>query len=128
MNSLRKNINNNKGLVALLLVLFFLTAGLSKSIASFLSLHSDVVSASHNTAHKQLLSCAGNGSSSFTFLDQLKDTDTDDAEFAFFGHDYTTSFLPSFDKAYKFPQFVAYNNVYSGQLYDLYCNWKFHLS
>lgn len=128
MNSLRKNIDHNKGLAALLLVLFFLTAGFSKSIASVISLNDNIRTVAHHTAPKQVLSYAGNGTSSISFLDQLKDTDPDDAEFTFFGHDYTTSFLFIVHKAHKFTQFVAYNNVHPGQLYDLYCNWKLHLS
>ena len=128
MNRLRKIINNNKGVVAFLLVLFFLTAGLSKSLISAMSLNAKKETATHNTLSKHALTPADGAESSLSFLDQLKDTDTDDVEFAFFGNYINPSFLPNVAKEHKFPQFVAYNNIYSGQLYDLYCNWKFHLS
>jgi len=128
MNRLRKIVNNNKGVVAFLLVLFFLTAGLSKSLISAISLNAKKETATHNTLSKHALTPADGAESSLSFLDQLKDSDSNDAEFAFFGNYSNVLFLPTVTKEHKFPKFVAYNTIYSGQLYDLYCNWKFHLS
>ena len=128
MNRLRKIINNNKVAVAFLLVLFFLTAGLSKSFVSAISLNIKKETATHNTLSKHALTSTDGEGASLSFLDQLKDTDSNDGEFAFFGNYYNPQFLPVVAKEHKFSEFVAYNNIYSGQLYDLYCNWKFHLS
>lgn len=128
MNRLRKIINNNKGAVAFLLVLFFLTAGLSKSFVSAISLNAKKEGATHGMVSKHTLATANQAGSSLSFLDQLKDTDSNDAEFAFFGNYSNPQFLSVVAKEHKFSGFIAYNNVYSGQLYDLYCNWKFHLS
>ena len=128
MNRLRKIINSNKGLVAFWLVLFFLSAGLSKSFVSAISLHAKKEVAAHSTFSKHALTTAAEDDSSLSFLDQLKDSDSDDVEFAFFGNYYNSPVIPIVANEHKFPQFEAYNNIYSGQLYDLYCNWKFHLS
>jgi len=128
MNRLRKIIDSNKGLVAFCLMLFFLIAGLSKSVVSVISSNAKKEIVTHSTFSKHALTSSNAAGSALSFLDQLKDTDTDDVEFAFFGNYINPSFLPNVAKEHKFPQFVAYNNIYSGQLYDLYCNWKFHLS
>jgi len=128
MNRLRKIINNKKGVVAFLLVLFFLTAGLSKSFVSAISLKAKKEVAEGNTCSKHVLTSLNGAGASLSFLDQLKDTDSDDFEFAFFGNYPNTQLLPTVAKEHKFSGFIAYNTIYPGQLYDLYCNWKFHLS
>ena len=127
MKAIRKIVNGNKGFIIFWLVLFFLTAGFAKSLASGLSLKGK--SGTGTTFVKHVVNSVKEADSRLNFLDQLKDgSDSDDLEFAFFGTNNAPGILPTVDVKHKFTEFSSYNNIYSNSLYDLYCNWKFHLS
>lgn len=125
MKAIRKIVNSNKGIISFCLVLFFLTAGFAKSFASGLPFN--VKKATRITFVKQVVNQVKQQGSRFSFLDQLKDSDADDFEFALFGNYTAPNSLPVVDTKQKFAEFASYNNIYSNSLYDLYCNWKFHL-
>ena len=126
MKAIRKIVNSNKGMISFCLVLFFLTAGFAKSFATGLPFK--VKKATTTTFVKHVVNQVKEQGSRLSFLDQLKDSDADDFEFAFFGNYTVPNSLPVVDTKQKFAEFASYNNIYSNSLYDLYCNWKFHLS
>jgi len=126
MKAIRKIVNSNKGMISFCLVLFFLTAGFAKSFATGLPFK--VKKATTTTFVKHVVNQVKQQGSRLSFLDQLKDSDSDDFEFAFFGNYTAQNLLPVVDTKQKFAEFASYNNIYSNSLYDLYCNWKFHLS
>ena len=127
MNRVRNIVNSNKGLITFWLLVIFLTAGLSKSLVSVLHTVAKKEAVTH-AAFKHVVTTDNAATSSLSFLDQFKDTDSDDLEFAFFGNSVNPQFLPVVVKQQKFTEFASYSSIYTGQLYDLYCNWKFHLS
>ena len=119
--------NGNKGYITFWVVLFFLTAGLAKSlVTAFPSGHKKDLT--HSTFAKNVLTQTTEDGSGLSFLDQLRDSGADDLEFAFFGSFTIPHFLPAIASRQKFAEFSPYCNIYSVSLYDLYCNWKFHLS
>ena len=125
-------VNGNKGFISLSLMLLFLNAGLSRFfVFSLPSIHKAIEAphygsdASNETTSKHLLSALDE--SDVGFIDQLKkDIDADDVEFVFFGNFSPKTLIPHFVK-HEFSEFISYHNIYKIPLYDLFCNWKFHL-
>lgn len=57
-----------------------------------------------------------------------KDPDVDDVEFTYY-ENYTPKKSIVFPvKQHDFAEIAEHSSGYSVPLYDLYCNWKFHLS
>jgi len=126
MNRIRKITDNNRGFVTFCLVLFFFMAGFAKSFAAKMPTHFKKESGLKETS-KQTFTQFVAEESDFSFLDQLKDTDANDIEFAFFWtYPASKTILPE-NTERKFTEFVQYKNADTSALYDLYCNWKFHL-
>jgi hypothetical protein len=119
-------VNGNKGFISLLLIFLFLAAGLTRNLIFTLpSIHK--AEASHfNSSSKYLLTAATGEESGQSFLDQLKDSDADDVEVLFFSNYITKLIIPPAAK-HEFSDFTPYRSLYRVPLYDLYCNWKFHL-
>ncbi|TRW25225.1 hypothetical protein FMM05_07930 [Flavobacterium zepuense] len=127
MKRIRKITDNNKGFVTFCFVIFFFMAGFAKSFAAKMPTHFKKEVALKDTS-KQTLTQFVAEESDFSILDQLKDTDTNDIEFAFFGtHSASKVIVPETTER-KFREFVQYKNADTSALYDLYCNWKIHLS
>ena len=129
MKSIRKMINSNKGFAAFLLLFVFLNAGFMKGITGSIAATSQKTeTARHNSTSKFDIVAASEGDSGSGFFDQLKkDIDPDDTDFILFG----TIFTKLFSEVQEQHQFADVTNnpePYSVPLYDLYCNWKFHLA
>ena len=126
MKAIRKIVDNNKGLVAFMLVLFFLTAGLAKGSLSKVSSHT--AKEKDQSSLKYVL-CAENGKeSSLSFLDQLKDADGNDSEFAFFRNFISPGVFIAQNSSARFAEVNLCEDAATVPLYDLYCNWKLAVS
>ena len=124
MKTVRGIINNNKGFVAFLLLFSFLTTGFAKGLSINLPSHG---SASKKQVAKQMFSVAEDDASQ-SFLDKF-DGDTDDADL-FFHEPFPAqkfTFAETISIVTK-PAYSLYSENYNVALYDLYCNWKFHLT
>lgn len=116
-------INHNKGFFAFGMVLFFLFAGLSKSFAGTKSIKS------HTKKEQSVSVIIAEGDE--TKYDELKAFDyADDFELecTFFGEDAHGGFFEPVEAQKTAPRFTLCKDVYTVPLYDLFCNWKFHLS
>jgi hypothetical protein len=123
-------VNGNKGFMTLWLILVFLNAGLTKSFlsSSVSTSNKEEAVAHHNTGSKHDITATSDEESGISFIDQLKKgTDSDDLEFVFFADLLSKPNIPHLTK-YEFSEFGPYRTIYRVPLYDLYCNWKFHLS
>lgn len=123
MKTVRHITINNKGFVALLLLLCFLTTGFAKSLNT-------TVAAQGTLAKKQpakQMFGAANEDASQSFLD-TSDGDADDAHLFFHEPSATQKFsFAAEGSATSLSAALRYSENYNVALYDLYCNWKFHL-
>lgn len=125
MNSIRKIVESNKGLVTFMLVLFFLTAGFAKSLSVKIPVSKGDAKKSYA---KQIVSVENEDESSKSFLSSFPDSDADDADLIFFQNYNTPNFLVAETAGVKhFTTFALLSQGYDIPLYDLYCNWKFDL-
>jgi hypothetical protein len=118
-------IRNNKGLVALMLLLCFLTTGFAKSLN--VKLQPSHSGETKKQCGKQVLNAAEENTSQ-SFFDTF-DSDTDDADLFF--HEPFPLQKFSFAEAISIvtkSAYSLYSENYNVALYDLYCNWKFHLT
>ena len=127
MEAIRKMVNSNKGFITFWLVLFFFTAGFAKSFVSVFP-SNEKSGTFHTSLSKHVLTTASDDNASLSLIDQLKDSDGNDLEFAFFGNYAFPQFCAPVTAGQNFAEFTSYHKTYSVPLYDLYCNWKFHLS
>jgi hypothetical protein len=127
MSNLKKIVINNKGIVAFVLMFIFLATGFAKSVIPAVPSFSKKESLNHHT-FKNVLRAGSASSASVNFFDPLKDSDNDDLEFALFGNEPNTYYLEFTSKSQTVTLSDVQHSVYIHQLYDLYCNWKFHLS
>jgi hypothetical protein len=127
MSNLKKIVINNKGIVAFVLMFIFLAAGFAKSVIPTVPSFSKKEILRHHT-FKNVLRAGSASSASVNFFDPLKDSDNDDLEFALFGNEPNTYYLEFTSKSQTVTLSDVQHPVYIQQLYDLYCNWKFHLS
>ena len=127
MKRIKKITYNNKGFSTFCLVLFFLMAGFAKSFAAKMPTHfkNEV---GYKETSKQTLTQFFAEEYDFSFLDQLTNGDSNDIEFAFFGVTTSSRTISPENTAREFTEFAQYKNADASALYDLYCNWKFHLS
>lgn len=122
-------IGKNKGLYTFWLVMLFLKTALVTNVAAATHhsldrteiVHLDASSKCHLTA----ISDDDSDSGLFDSLD--RGFDPDDADIAIFG-DFASKIVFSFHKKYQFPKVNINQQSHSDTLYDLYCNWKFHLA
>ena len=130
MKAIRKTVNSNKGFITFWLVLFFFTAGFAKSFVSVFPSNHKSGNTAQTFSSKHVLTTASDSDASLSFIDQLKggDGDDNDLEFAFFGNYTFPQFYGPVTAEKNFAEFTPQNTIYSVPLYDLYCNWKFHLS
>jgi hypothetical protein len=124
MKAIRKITNSNKALMSFGLVLFFLFAGWSKSFASpktTAGIHKKEVNAGAS------ILAAENDCDA---QDQLKafDSDSDDFEYTFFGETVAYRFLSPAGSDKSVSSCNACKNSFTLPLYDLFCNWKLHIS
>lgn len=125
MNTTKNIQNAYKGLTALLLVLFFSIAGLSKVFGA----NGSVL---HKTAKQQTgkaLFSEVEKQAEITAPADAQDNDADDADW---GPNFGTTVVKSTSIASRAnnKQIAIYFHrvqPYSNHLYDLYCNWKFDL-
>ena len=130
MKAIRNIVNGNKGFVTFWLVLLFLNAALTRSVlfASGSGPDSKIETTHHDSGSKYDLAAISDDDSGLNFPGQFKkDTDSDDVEFVFFGN---YSPKPQIHRLAKqgFSETGLYHEGYKVPLYDLFCNWKFHLS
>jgi len=125
VKQIRSAVNNNKGFFAFWLLLFFVTASNARNVVSFFQdIHPTEFH--HSSPGKYLLSTAVDESEIGIF--QLKDSDIDDIEFIYYDNYslHNPVILPG--EEHDFAVAEEYYCAYKIPLYDLYCNWKFHLS
>lgn len=129
VKAIRKMVNSNKGFITFWLILFFLNAGFAKSITSNAAIGFDKTGTEHhNTGSKHDLTAISDDDSESGFLYQIKKgLDTDDLDLAFFGN-YSSKSVTYFQRQHQFADGGIRPEIYGNSLYDLYCNWKFHLA
>jgi hypothetical protein len=127
MKQIRKIVNNYKGLVTFVLVLFFLTTGFAKGLTAKGASHFKKETALKN-ASKQNVSQFVEDQSPLSFLDQLNDSDINDGDFVLFNNFDSSFAVAVIGGQANFAGFPPVTKQYTISLYDLYCNWKFHLS
>lgn len=122
-------IGENKGFYTFWLVMLFLNTALVSNVAAAAHhrlnkteiVHQDAISKCHLTAISDDNSDSG-------FFDSLdRGFEPDDTDIAIFG-DFASKIVFSFHKKYQFPRVDINQQSHSDALYDLYCNWKFHLA
>lgn len=125
MKAIRKIVKANKEILSLWLLLFFLAASTGRNVVSvFEPAHS---SEAHYEKNGQYSVSAAVDDSILGTI-SLKDSDVDDIELIYYG-DYTAqkqAVLPTEEQ--NIVQYTEQYSTYKIPLYDLYCNWKFHLS
>ena len=129
MKIIRNMINSNKGFFSFWLVLFFLNAGFAKNIAGIATAKPQKeATENRTTGSKHDLTAIADADSDSGFFDQLKKgLDTDDLEFTFFGA-FSSKPIVRFQPQQQYADISMRPEIYKGSLYDLYCNWKFHLA
>lgn len=129
MKVLKRLIQANRSITSLLLLFFFLYAGLFRNSIINLSFgtKSEFVNQKANIKAEAEFSQADEDSTQ-VLQNQFKktDTDLDDAELA-------SNFCLSlknpiaFYQSHDFFRFDIFKSFFKLPLYDLFCNWKFHL-
>jgi hypothetical protein len=123
MKVIRTILNGNKKLFAFWLVLFFLFAGLTRSFAAAKT--TSGIYKKEQTSGSNFIAETDENS-----YDDLKifDLDSDDFEFVLFSDCNTAKFFISVKNNATPLCLVTGKNIYTLPLYDLFCNWKLHLS
>lgn len=119
-------VNNNKGFFSFWLLLFFLTGFTARNFVYTLPQNHKTEAAHHIPSGKPVVSLLVSGGASQSLLDQLQDSDSDDIEVSYYA-DIVSKNITLPVSEHEFAEFAPYNSIYRVPLYDLYCNWKFHL-
>lgn len=112
------------------MLFIFLNAGFAKSVSAGSVSKSDKleVTQQNNSVSKYDLTAASLDDSEDNFFAQFKkDSDSDDSEFIFCNNFYSKAII-NFQEQQQFAEISMRSEMYSHSLYDLYCNWKFHLA
>lgn len=127
VKAIRKIVDSNKGVFTFWLIMVFLSALCSKTTTGITTVKPGTTEIAH-LGCKYHLTATADDNSCTGFFDKLeKDFDTDDVEFIFFENQ--SSRLFSFNgTTLRVPTADSFQQSYNSSLYDLYCNWKFHLS
>lgn len=127
VKALRKIIDGNKGIFTFWLIVVFLGVLCIKNTTAVPTVKSAKAQVAHLYCKSDLTGIYDDNYGT-GFFDKLeKDFDSDDVEFIFFGNLHSQLF--SFSGAKLFIPAVDFcKQSYNSSLYDLYCNWKFHLS
>jgi len=122
-------IGKNKGLYTFWLVMLFLNTALVTNVAAATHHSLDKTEIVHqDVSLKCHLTAISNDDSDSGFFDSLdRGFEPDDTDIAIFG-DLASKIVFSFHKKYQFPRVDINQQSHSDALYDLYCNWKFHLA
>ncbi len=128
MKAIKSVIQANRSLTSLLLLFFFLYAGLFRNSVINLSLGTKSEFVHKKSSSKTVEFSQSDEDSNQGFQNQFKktDSDLDDAEMA-------SSFSLSLQKyvafyqSHDFFRFDIFKSLSKLPLYDLFCNWKFHL-
>lgn len=126
MKAIRTVVNSNKGLFSLWLLLFFLTAATGRNVVpAFQDLHH-----TEKTHHFKLGKYDVSAAADESDLGSLspKDSDVDDVEFTYYTNYSNQKSVVVSVEQHNFAKVTEHASCYSIPLYDLYCNWKFHLS
>jgi len=132
MKKIRNITREYKGVISFLLLFVFLYSGLFRSaildIPSLVSVETKHVSSSSSSKQKQLTAISEEDLTQRQ-LSQFKKTDSDaDDEITFF-RSYSISEKAAFSvKKRAITQLDLFHSAAKIPLYDLFCNWKFHLS
>lgn len=126
LKALRTAVNRNKGFFSLWLLLCFLSAATARNIVPvFQEVNS--TERAHDSKQDKYEISASEGDSALGTLSP-KDSDVDDVEFTYYGN-YSTQKSTEFPtQQHDFAEITENSYSYNIPLYDLYCNWKFHLS
>lgn len=125
MKAVRKIVHTNKEFFSFWLLLFFITASNARNVAPvFQDIHP--VENHHANSGKSFVSVAIDDTD-FGAL-SLKDSDVDDIELIYCGNYTAQSSVIVPTEEQSFLQYSKHSSSYKVPLYDLYCNWKFHLS
>lgn len=125
MYGTKKIANTYKGIFALVLMLFFAVSAFGKGLAVKTTFSHK---SGKESAGKYLLTAIEADDDANDFFSQLTDNDADDADFVLPG--FITAPKPlsiQGSTANTFANYAACTKFYNIALYDLYCNWKFHL-
>ncbi len=129
MKTLKKILQANRGLASTMLLFLFLYAGLVRnSVLVFASTSQNEITVSKAVSKNGTVVYQLDDEDSQNPLTQFKkaDNDVDDAEIA---NDFSFSlknFFNYFEKQTIF-RFDPFKSIQKLPLYDLFCNWKFHL-
>ena len=126
MKAIRKITENNKGLVAFLLVFFFLAAALTKGLVSKAA--SGNANEKSQVSSKCVLGAENDDESSLNFTDQLKDADGDDVECTLNNNQCPPGLIIGQAPKAVFTDVSLCKDTATVPLYDLYCNWKLAIS
>jgi hypothetical protein len=116
-------VNSNKGLISFWLLLFFITA---TSARNFVTLFQDIHKGNNHSKEAKCILSAADESDLGTI--SLKDSDVDDVEFTYYGNYISKKHVILPAEKHNFIPETEHFSAYKIPLYDLYCNWKFHLS
>lgn len=125
MYGAKKIVSAYKGIFSLVLMLFFVVSAFGKGVAV-----KNIVAHKHGkeTAYKYWLNAIESDDDTDDFSGGLANDDTDDTHFVL--PDLVTAPKPLSIQGSNAKMFAIYapgTNFYDIALYDLYCNWKFHL-
>ncbi|MFP9115881.1 hypothetical protein ACLI1A_18215 [Flavobacterium sp. RHBU_3] len=124
MKALKNITTKSKGMTTLCMVLFFLFASVAKGFAYRLPVN---MAADKKAPAKTWLTVSVKQTTP-EVLNQLPDTDGDDSDLVLF-YNFTTPNTTT--RQSNSPQnnrnAALYSDNYHVPLYDLYCNWKYHL-
>lgn len=124
VRALRKIVNSKKGIFTFWLVIVFMGALCIKNIAPIISAKGQV----SYSGYKYDLTAVSDDDSATGFFDSFdKDFDSDDSEFLLF-ENLSSKLNFTFQEKHQYTITDVPQQAYNDALYDLYCNWKFHLS
>jgi hypothetical protein len=126
LKAIRTVVNSNKGIFSFWLLLFFLTAATGRNVVpAFQDLH--LTEKGHDfKPGKYDVSAAADESDLGTL--SPKDSDVDDVEFTYYSNYSSQRSVVVSAEQHDFVEVAEHYPGYNVPLYDLYCNWKFHLS
>ena len=128
MKVIKSAIQANRRLTSLLLLFFFLYAGLFRNSVINLSLGTKSEFVHKKSSSKKVEFSQSDEDSNQGFQNQFKktDSDLDDAEMAS-NFSFSLRNTVAFYQSHDFSRFDSFKSFSKLPLYDLFCNWKFHL-
>jgi len=127
VKAIRKMVDSNKGFYTFWLIMVFLSALFVRNIAGIIPVKSDKEKVEHTEYKYDITATADDDSGSDSFDRFDKGFDPDDTEFILFENPFSKLTF-SFQEKAQFKAIDLQKQTYNNALYDLYCNWKFHLS